>query len=94
LNRFGCDPKFTEALGWGLASKREVEAAMVVFVLPLVELLGEFGRVPEDHAPVELVFVGPMAPLDFSIGLGASTWNLPVGDTEISQVPRKVGPKL
>src|SRR6266478_2979426 len=29
-----------EALGWGLASKRKVEAAVVVFVLPLAELLG------------------------------------------------------
>ena len=37
--------------------KREVETAMVVFVLPLAELLGELGRGPEDHAPVELVFV-------------------------------------
>jgi len=72
LNRFGCDPKLAQALGWGPASKREVEAAIVVFVLPLAELPGELGGVPEDHAPVELVFVHPMAALDFAIGLGGS----------------------
>ena len=43
---------------------------MVVFVLPLAELLGELGGGPEDHAPVELVFVRPMAALDLAIGLG------------------------
>ena len=67
---------------------------MVVFVLPLAELLGELGGVPEHHAPVELVFVRPMAALDLSIGLGAATRNLPVGNPEIPQVPGKVGPKL
>ena len=67
---------------------------MVVFVLPLAELLGELGRSPEDHASVELVFVCPMAPLDLSIGLGAAPRNLPVGHPEIPQVPGKVGPKL
>jgi hypothetical protein len=68
LNRFGCDAKLAQALGRGPSSKREVEAAMVVFVLPVAELLGELGRVPKDHAPVELVFVRPMAALDLSIG--------------------------
>ena len=83
LNRFGCDPKLAQALGWGPASKREVEAAIVVFVLPLAELPGELGGIPEDHAPVELVFVHPMAALDFAIGLGAAPRNLPVGHPEI-----------
>jgi len=67
---------------------------MVVFVLPVAELLGELGRVPKDHAPVELVFVRPMAALDLSIGLGAAPRNLPVGQPEIPQVPGEVGPKL
>jgi hypothetical protein len=94
LNRFGCNAKLAEALGRSLASKCEVEAAMVVFVPPLAELLGELGSVSEDPAPVELVFVGPMAALDFSIGLGAATRNLVVGHPEIPQVPGEVSPKL
>ena len=67
---------------------------MIVFMLPLAELLGELGRGPEGRAPVELVFVRPMAALDLSIGLGVAPRNLPVDDPEISQVPGKVGPKL
>ena len=67
---------------------------MVVFVLPLAELPGELGGVPEDHAPVELVRVGPMAALDFSIGLRATPWNLPVDHPEIAQMPSEVSPKL
>jgi len=43
---------------------------MVVFVLPLAELLGVLGRGPENHAPIDLVLVRPMAALDLSIGLG------------------------
>ncbi len=72
--------------------KREVETAMVVFVLPLAELLGELGRGTEDHAPIELVCVRPMAALDFSIGLGAAPRNLPVGHPEIPQVQVKSVP--
>jgi hypothetical protein len=30
---------------------------MIVFMLPLAELLGELGRGAEGHAPIELVFV-------------------------------------
>jgi hypothetical protein len=66
LHRIG---RTEQALGWGPASNREVEAAMVVFVLPLAELLGERGGVPEDHAPVEFVFVRPMAAGAFARGL-------------------------
>jgi hypothetical protein len=94
LNRFWCDPKLAQALGWGPASKREVETAMIVFMLPLAELLGELGRGPEDHASVEFVFVRLMAALDLSIGLGVAPRNLPVDDPEISQEPGEVGPKL
>jgi hypothetical protein len=43
---------------------------MVVFVLTSTELLGELGRGPEDHTPVELVFIGPMTALDLAIDLG------------------------
>jgi hypothetical protein len=93
LNRFWCDPKLAQALGWGPASKREVETAMIVFMLPLAELLGELGRGPEDHGSVEFVFVRPMAALALSIGLGVAPRNLPVDDPEISQVPGEVGPK-
>ena len=67
---------------------------MVVFVLPLAELLGELGRGPEDHAPVELVFVRPMAPLDPSIGLGIAPRDLPMNDPEVAQMPGEVGPEL
>ena len=67
---------------------------MVVFVLPLAELLGELGGGPEDHAPVELVFVRPMAALDLAIGLGAAPRNLLMGHPEIPQMPGEVGPKL
>jgi hypothetical protein len=94
LNRVSCDPKLAQALGWGPASKREVETPMVVFVLPLAELLGELSRGPEDHAPVELVFVRPMAPLDLSIGLGIAPRDLPMDDPEVAQVPGEVGPEL
>jgi hypothetical protein len=47
LNRFECDPKLAQAVGWDSASKREVETAIVVFVVSLGELLGELGRGPE-----------------------------------------------
>jgi hypothetical protein len=94
LNRFWSDPKFAQALGWGPALKREVETSMIVFMLPLAELLGELGRGPEDHAPVEFVFVRPMAALDLAIGLGTAPGNLPVGHPEVPQVPGEVGPKL
>ncbi len=67
---------------------------MVVFVLPLAELLGELGRGAEDHALVELVCVRSMAALDLSIGLGVAPRNLPVDHPEIPQVPGEVGPKL
>ena len=67
---------------------------MVVLVLPLAEHLGELAGGPEDHAPIELVFVRPMAALDLSIGLGVAPRNLPVDDLEIPQVPGEVGPKL
>ena len=42
---FGYDAKLAQALGIGFPSKREVDAAMVVFMLPLAELLGQLGRV-------------------------------------------------
>lgn len=63
-----------------------MEPVMVVFVLPLVELPGELGGGPEDHAPVELVFVCPMAALDFAIGLRVAPGNLPVHHAEIPQM--------
>lgn len=67
---------------------------MVVFMLPLAELVGELGGGPEDHAPVEFVRVRPMAALDLAIGLGIASRNLPVDHPEVPQVPSKVGPKL
>jgi hypothetical protein len=94
LNRLGCDTKLTQALGRDLPSKREVEAAIVVLVLPLAKFLSELGRVSQDHAPVEFVFVGPMTALDFSIRLGAAPRNLPMGNPEVPQVPGEVGAKL
>jgi len=54
LNSFGCDAEFARALDRGLASKREVEGAMVAFMLPFADLLRELARVSEDHAPVDL----------------------------------------
>lgn len=60
----------------------------------MAELVGELGRGPEDHAPVEFVRVRPMAALDLAIGLGIASRNVPVGHPEVPQVPGKVGPKL
>jgi hypothetical protein len=90
LNRFWCDPKLAQAFCWGLASKREVETAMVVLVLPFAELLGELGRGPEDPAPVELIFVRPMAALDLSIGLRIASRNLSVDGPEIPRVGEEI----
>ena len=67
---------------------------MVVFVLPMAELLRELAWGSEDHSPVELVFVRPMAAFDLSIGLRVTPRDLPVDDPEIPQVPGEVGPKL
>lgn len=67
---------------------------MIVFMLPLAELVGELGRGPKDHAPVEFVRVRPMAALDLAISLGIASRNLPVGHPEVPQVPSKVGPEL
>jgi hypothetical protein len=75
LDRFGCNPE--------LAQAPEVEAAMVVFVLPLAELLGELGRGPEDHTAVELVFVRSMATLDLAVDLGATPRDLAVDHPKI-----------
>src|SRR5712692_5539343 len=86
--------RFEARTGARLGSCLEARGGDIVFVLPLAELLGELGGVPEDHVPIELVFFRPRAVLDLSIGLGASTRNLPVDDAEISQVPGEVGPKL
>ncbi len=65
-----------------------------LFGLQSTEFLGWLGRSPEDHAPVELVLVRPMAALGLSIGLGVASRNLPVDDPEIPQVPGEIGPKL
>ena len=67
---------------------------MVVFVLPLAELLGELGGGPEDHTAVELVLIRSMAALDLAIDLGATPRNLAVGHSEIPPVPSEVGPEF
>jgi len=71
-----------------------MEPAIVVFVLPSPELLGELSGRPEAHAPVELVFIGPMAALDLAIGLRAARRDLAVEHAQIPQVPGEVGSKL
>lgn len=74
LNRVGHDSELAEG---GPAAKRKVQPAMVLFVLPS-ELLGELGGGSEDLPPVELVFIGSMAALDFAVDLGAARRNLSV----------------
>src|SRR5262245_26964975 len=71
-----------------------MEPAMVVFMLPSTELLGELSGGPEARASVEFVFVGPMAALDLAVGLRAATRNLAVEHAQIPQVPGEVGPKF
>ena len=71
-----------------------MKTAMVVFMLPLAELLGELGRSPEDHTPIELVFIRPMTALDLPIDLGAASRNLAVDHPEVPQVPGEVGPEF
>lgn len=61
-------PELAQGLGGGPTSQREVEAAVVVFVLS--KLLGELGRSPEDHMAVELVVVRSMAALDLAVDFG------------------------
>ena len=67
---------------------------MIVFMLPLAELLGELGRGPEEHTPVELVFIRPMAALNLPIDLGAPSRNLAMDHPEVPQAPNEIGPEF
>lgn len=49
---------------------------------------------PKPDLPVELLLVGPVAPLDPPIALGVPPPDIPVGVAEVVQVPDEVGPEL
>lgn len=54
-----------DALGWGLAGEGKVGTPMVMLRLRLPELRGERSDGSERRPPVELLRVGPAAPLTF-----------------------------
>jgi hypothetical protein len=86
--------ELAQAFGWRLPPKGQVGSAMVVFVFPLAQLLGELGRAAEDHAAVELVGIRPVAPLHLPVAFRTTSRNLAVGDADIPQVPREVSAEL
>jgi hypothetical protein len=63
---------------------------MVVLVFPLAQLLGELRRASENHSPVELVRVRPVAAFHLPIAFRATPRDVPVRDAEIPQMPREV----
>jgi hypothetical protein len=91
LHSAGGDFELAHAFGWGLAGERKMRPTVVVLVLPAAKLGREFGHRANAGTPVELVFVGSMAPLDFAVALGAAHGNVAMGDPEISEVPGEIG---
>lgn len=71
-----------------------MEAAVVVRMLPLPEFHLELVEGPESHPALEFFLVGPMAALDLPVALGAAARNIPMGDSEVVEVPREVGSEV
>ena len=65
---------------------------MVVLVLPRPQLADKLRAGPKGHPPVELVLVSPMAALNLPIGFRTAGWDALVGNAEIMEMPREVGP--
>jgi len=90
----GRNPKLEESLCRRLPAEREMEAAVVVLVLPPSELVSELLGGPEGDPPIELVFVGPMAALHLAVGFGTAARDPAVSDAQVVQVPGEVGGEL
>jgi len=67
---------------------------MIVLVLPAPQLGGELRDGAEGRTAIELLAIGAMAALDFSVALRAPRRNVAMGDAEIAQVPGEIGPEL
>ena len=65
---------------------------MVVLVLPRAQLADKLRAGPKGHPPVELALVGAMAAFNLPIGFRTAGWDVPVGNAEIMEMPREVGP--
>jgi hypothetical protein len=92
-NRRG-DAELAEALGRRATAERQVEAPVVVLVLPAGELFGKLLGTLELRPPIELVGVGSMAALDLPVALGATSWDPAVQNADILEVPGEVGAEL
>ena len=68
--------------------------AVVVFVLPMPELLGELLGGSKDHPPVKLLLVGSMAAFHLAVAFGGAAGDMAMADPEVTQVPGEVGPEL
>jgi hypothetical protein len=71
-----------------------VRSAVVVLVLPAPQLDGQLGNRSEGRAAVEFFFVGSMTTFDFAVTLRAPRRDVAMGNPEIAQMPREVGPEL
>src|SRR4030095_1670577 len=71
-----------------------MRAPMIVLVLPPPQFDRELGHGAKGGPAVELVFIGPVAPLDLAVALGAPRGNVAMGDAEIAEVPGEVRPEL
>ena len=64
------------------------------FVFPAAQLGHEFGHRAEAGPATRLVFIGPMASLDFAFALGEPRGNVAMGDAEILEVPGESVPNF
>lgn len=64
---------------------------MVVFVLPVSELPGEFPGVAEGHAAIKLFLVSSLTPLDLPVAFRTAPGDEVVHDAEVVEGPSEVG---
>ena len=67
---------------------------MVVLVLPEPKLGGELGDGSEGCASVELFLVSSMTTLHFAVALWAPGRDVPMGNPEITEMPREIRSEL
>src|SRR4030095_6913220 len=84
------DPEFDEAFRGGLAVEGKVWAAVIVLVLPCLELRGELCGGADAGPAVELVFVGPMAAFDLPVRFRGPGRDSRMRDAEIMEVPSEL----
>src|SRR5262249_49936719 len=88
------DAELAEALGRRATAERQVEAPVVVLVLPAGELLGQLLGTLELCPPIELVGIASMTALDLPVALRATSGDPAVQNTDILEMPREVGAEL